>query len=110
MAVVNLGNQIEEWVQAALEKYALGTEVSWAGAFAIMPTQNGLVPSYSMNMIIPSIVLGETIQTLSHMPVQGMTEEKVHSAVKEIVDALLEQRSNQANLNGSSESSLIIPS
>lgn len=107
MAVTNIITDAQGWVQNSLEKYALGESITWAGGFTIMPTEQGLVPVFCLNVIIPSLVLGETIQTLSHIPVSQLEASKMDEAVKEIVEALKSERTKQA---GSIESSLVVPS
>lgn len=87
-----LTNRIEKWVDDAVERYALGDNITWDCTFAM--TQEG--PQMLMAFFLPGALLGTTVQSVAVLQnVSNASEGDIEQVVQDTIEQLRQGRSEQ---------------
>lgn len=99
---MDLNAAIASWVSQVLDDSYEGEGASYAVSLTMMPTSaTELQPLWGMLIAIPSMILGEKVIANAVMPTPIPDEVSVKAMVRQIMEALLSQRSAmKAESNG----------
>jgi hypothetical protein len=86
------------WFYQAFEKHALGEPINWEIGLALFPNpevSGQFVPALGLYVDVPGAVLSTTINNAQLLPPYNLTEAMVGQIVEQVIDSLLEARSQQ---------------
>jgi hypothetical protein len=92
-----LGDQIMDWFEAAVERFAEGDQVLWD--IALLPLPPDGQPAYYVAMWIPGAVLGTNVHSaLTVKNPAAATEQAITDMTHDMIEVLRQQRSQQITL------------
>jgi hypothetical protein len=87
-----LTTRVEEWVEQAIGRYALGDRITWDCTFAMTPEGAQML----MAFFLPGAILGSMVQTVVIMQnLPNATEEDINQVVADTIENLRKGRSEQ---------------